>query len=449
MRESTHNFQDQEHEAHHNSEEVQEIRNSRENGQLSFARESKSKNFVDVVLDSGFRKNCATIVKLTEPLIRVLRIVDTGFWFNPSYHYDTNEMKKHKSAISGVLNVIERYAHNDTALEEKLNEEVTIFRNAEGDFGRRLALNSRHKKCQQPTSYHHHQNGSGGELPPLPPPAPHAAAAASIRPGSMADRARLAKIPPPEAALKCPRCDSTNTKFCYFNNYSLTQPRHFCKTCRRYWTRGGALRNVPVGGGCRRNKKNKRSRSKSPAGPTEKQPLSESSPGDLIGGGHQLMPAPPQPSNLPFMGTASLSRYGGGMGGVGLNLTDHMFHIGIGSNSNVDQWRLQQFPTFLNGGFDSAAAAATTYPFQSESVEPPSSDLVGDHSSLAAAAAAAASSRVKLEENNNNNNNSGALNFSRPNSLSNMSENNHHNYQQQYYSWTSTTSDFSSTSHVL
>ncbi|GAB4847025.1 hypothetical protein Ancab_026037 [Ancistrocladus abbreviatus] len=54
--------------------------------------------------------------------------------------------------------------------------------------------------------------------------------------------------------LRCPRCDSTNTKFCYYNNYNLTQPRHFCKTCRRYWTKGGALRNVPIGGGCRKNK---------------------------------------------------------------------------------------------------------------------------------------------------------------------------------------------------
>ena len=59
--------------------------------------------------------------------------------------------------------------------------------------------------------------------------------------------------PPP--ALRCPRCDSANTKFCYYNNYSLTQPRHFCKNCRRYWTQGGSLRNVPVGGGCRKNKR--------------------------------------------------------------------------------------------------------------------------------------------------------------------------------------------------
>ncbi|CAN0837192.1 Dof zinc finger protein DOF3.6 [Linum grandiflorum] len=84
---------------------------------------------------------------------------------------------------------------------------------------------------------------------------------------SMAEKARQAKIPQPEAALKCPRCDSTNTKFCYFNNYNLSQPRHFCKTCRRYWTRGGALRTVPVGGGCRRNKRTKSKRSSSSKSP--------------------------------------------------------------------------------------------------------------------------------------------------------------------------------------
>lgn len=71
--------------------------------------------------------------------------------------------------------------------------------------------------------------------------------------------------PQKEQAFSCPRCNSTNTKFCYYNNYSLTQPRYFCKTCRRYWTEGGSLRNVPVGGGSR---KNKRSSSSSLSGPS-------------------------------------------------------------------------------------------------------------------------------------------------------------------------------------
>ncbi|KAK9747901.1 hypothetical protein RND81_02G022300 [Saponaria officinalis] len=66
--------------------------------------------------------------------------------------------------------------------------------------------------------------------------------------------------PPHDQNLKCPRCDSTYTKFCYYNNYNLSQPRYFCKTCRRYWTKGGSLRNIPVGGGCRKNNKKSSSR---------------------------------------------------------------------------------------------------------------------------------------------------------------------------------------------
>ncbi|KAF7824043.1 uncharacterized protein G2W53_022187 [Senna tora] len=75
----------------------------------SFARESKSKKFVDVVLDSAFHKAREEMVKRFQRRKRViepyLKIIDrcwdkqlyknlhaTGFWFNPSYHYDTNEM---------------------------------------------------------------------------------------------------------------------------------------------------------------------------------------------------------------------------------------------------------------------------------------------------------------------------------------------------------------------
>ncbi|GMH03740.1 hypothetical protein Nepgr_005579 [Nepenthes gracilis] len=67
--------------------------------------------------------------------------------------------------------------------------------------------------------------------------------------------AQLRPHVPEQEQLKCPRCESTNTKFCYYNNYNLSQPRHFCKSCRRYWTKGGALRNIPVGGGSRKNSK--------------------------------------------------------------------------------------------------------------------------------------------------------------------------------------------------
>ncbi|GMH30105.1 hypothetical protein Nepgr_031948 [Nepenthes gracilis] len=186
-----------------------------------------------------------------------------------------------------------------------------------------------------------HQFGSTSSNPPPhnPPsiPAPHfpsppvaqvlphvggAATTCSIRPGSMANRARMANIPMPEAALKCPRCESTNTKFCYFNNYSLSQPRHFCKACRRYWTRGGSLRTVPVGGGCRRNKRSKGGSSKSTATSSDHSTTSSSatstpsmnttSMADILGLSAQV----PLRLIAPLSGS-SLHDYGGGE--IGLN----------------------------------------------------------------------------------------------------------------------------------
>ncbi|KAK7262445.1 hypothetical protein RJT34_30018 [Clitoria ternatea] len=275
----------------------------------------------------------------------------------------------------------------------------------------------------------------------------------SIRPGSMADQARLAKIRPPETALKCPRCESTNTKFCYFNNYSLTQPRHFCKTCRRYWTRGGALRNVPVGGGCRRNKKNKRGRSKSPASNSEKpqtQTLSSPSSGipnnsGGVGGSthHELHHLPQHPhnnNNLPFMASLhNLNRYAIGNMGLGLHAqSDHNMGFQIGNSGaagGMDQWRFQQIP-FLSG-FDQSTSspAASSYPFQSDQgIEAGSGLVIGD---LATGSRVSHQlPHVKMEETN------AAINLSR--SPLNVSENN------QYYSWTDMSGlASSSTSHLL
>ncbi|XP_047336186.1 dof zinc finger protein DOF5.1 [Impatiens glandulifera] len=217
--------------------------------------------------------------------------------------------------------------------------------------------------------------------PAPPPPAQsqaqpsHGVGLGSIRPGSMADRARMSNIPMPETALKCPRCESTNTKFCYFNNYNLTQPRHFCKTCRRYWTRGGALRTVPVGGGCRRNKRSKSSgggsSSKSPASAgtgsitSNTNSCGPSGASSSGGGGGALLGLSPQIHPLRFMAPLSqlsefthggdhigLQHYGGGMSSHLMSSTNHDmngFSLGGGRSflsatggAGVDQpWRFQ------------------------------------------------------------------------------------------------------------
>ncbi|XP_023643464.1 dof zinc finger protein DOF1.8 [Capsella rubella] len=94
---------------------------------------------------------------------------------------------------------------------------------------------------------------------PPPPPPPATPAERKARPEK-------------DQSFNCPRCNSLNTKFCYYNNYSLTQPRYFCKDCRRYWTQGGSLRNIPVGGGIRKTKRSSSSPSSSSSSSSPKKP---------------------------------------------------------------------------------------------------------------------------------------------------------------------------------
>ncbi|KAL6610497.1 hypothetical protein ACP70R_040466 [Stipagrostis hirtigluma subsp. patula] len=97
----------------------------------------------------------------------------------------------------------------------------------------------------------HHEGADADGTAPTRPPPPQASGRGSADLLEEAARARAAAA---EARLPCPRCRSRDTKFCYFNNYNLNQPRHFCRACHRYWTAGGALRNVPVGSGRRKNR---------------------------------------------------------------------------------------------------------------------------------------------------------------------------------------------------
>ncbi|CDP18541.1 unnamed protein product [Coffea canephora] len=88
---------------------------------------------------------------------------------------------------------------------------------------------------------------------------PNGSTTSCLKPGSLDRKVRTQK----EQTLNCPRCNLTNVKFCYYNNYSLSQPRYFCKTYRRYWTEGRSLRNIPVGGGSKKNKRSSSSSSSS------------------------------------------------------------------------------------------------------------------------------------------------------------------------------------------
>ncbi|KAL9661820.1 hypothetical protein QQ045_026648 [Rhodiola kirilowii] len=168
---------------------------SREWTTSAYAKDTKAKKFVDQVLDSSFWKQCGDIVRLTETLVRVLRIVDSedkpamsflyraiykareemvyrfrrnnkkvepyleildirwdfqlrknlhsaGYWLNPASQFNNDEFDKHRNTISGLLDVIERYSHGDLDLQSKLTSEMRLFKNAEGDFGSQTCSSS-------------------------------------------------------------------------------------------------------------------------------------------------------------------------------------------------------------------------------------------------------------------------------------------------------------------
>jgi hypothetical protein len=163
---------------------------------FDYAKDSKGKKFVESVLNSLFWEECAIIVRMSEPLVRVLRMVNgddrpsmgylydaihhakkemmrrfqkrkarvkpfidiinnrwdgqlyrnlyvAAFWLNPRFQYDANIMDKHMSIISGLLDVLEKYAYGNLPLQSKITSEMKLFRNVKHDFGRASAINNR------------------------------------------------------------------------------------------------------------------------------------------------------------------------------------------------------------------------------------------------------------------------------------------------------------------
>ncbi|KAG8388384.1 hypothetical protein BUALT_Bualt02G0120300 [Buddleja alternifolia] len=165
---------------------------------------------------------------------------------------------------------------------------------------------------------------------------------------------------PDQKHLKCPRCDSTNTKFCYYNNYNLSQPRHFCKNCKRYWTKGGALRNIPVGGGSRKNTKRSSSSSTTAAAkrPSSASNDNKNDDSKSISGGEMTETFPHNFggqfgnfSSVLGSGEGQFGNFIDGLGPDGSGLLMNEQFDDPGSGQNVDpQLGLESGSSNINGG---------------------------------------------------------------------------------------------------
>ncbi|XP_068669482.1 uncharacterized protein [Aristolochia californica] len=147
-----------------------------------------------LVVSDPFWSQCITIVNLTEPLLRVLKMVNSddrpamgcifegmyrvkeaiknelktkaeymfywniidsrwdtlihrplhtaGFFLNPQFFYSIKG-EVHNEVMSGVLDCIERLVP-DTKVQDKINKELSSYKNATGDFGRKIADRARY-----------------------------------------------------------------------------------------------------------------------------------------------------------------------------------------------------------------------------------------------------------------------------------------------------------------
>ncbi|KAJ4972262.1 hypothetical protein NE237_005361 [Protea cynaroides] len=149
---------------------------------------------IDVIYSQPFWSSCVTIIRLTDPLLRVLRIVGSekrpamgyiyeamfqaketikkefvekkdylaycnvidhrwnrqlhrplhaaGFYLNPKCFYSI-EGEVPNEIMSGMLDSIERLVP-DTKIQDKITKELSSYKNAVGDLGRKMAIRARH-----------------------------------------------------------------------------------------------------------------------------------------------------------------------------------------------------------------------------------------------------------------------------------------------------------------
>ncbi|MQL90238.1 hypothetical protein Taro_022821 [Colocasia esculenta] len=159
-----------------------------------YSKKQAGAEMADLICSPIFWSSVTTLVQLTEPLVRVLRMVDSyrrpamgyiymglrhakevikkilkrkkdympylniidwrwdkelsrplhaaGFFLNPQFFYSIKGEVPNE-IMSGMLDCIERLVP-DAKAQDKINKELALYKNATGDFGRKMAIRARH-----------------------------------------------------------------------------------------------------------------------------------------------------------------------------------------------------------------------------------------------------------------------------------------------------------------
>ncbi|GMY38460.1 hAT dimerization domain-containing protein [Fagus crenata] len=166
-----------------------------------YAKDKKAKEVVKIILDPKFWNDCRVIVHIVSPLIRLLRIVDSdehpamgyvydgiyraidgikklfkdkkkfwepyiniikdrwdnqfsqeihaaAYWLNPTFQYDPSTSSKRQEVHGALTDVIEMRVSSS---RHKLVDELKLFRERVGTFGKLLALET--SKTTQPDEW--------------------------------------------------------------------------------------------------------------------------------------------------------------------------------------------------------------------------------------------------------------------------------------------------------
>ncbi|XP_010262570.1 PREDICTED: uncharacterized protein LOC104601077 [Nelumbo nucifera] len=172
---------------------LQDMVTSQEWMDCPYSKKPEGLTMIDIIYSQSFWSSCSSIIHLTEPLLRVLRMVGShkrpamgyiyecmyrakeaikkefvekkdylvywnvidqrwnkqltrplqaaGFYLNPKFFYSI-EGDVHNEIMSGMLDCIERLV-SEIKIQDKITKELSSYKNAVGDFGRKMAIRAR------------------------------------------------------------------------------------------------------------------------------------------------------------------------------------------------------------------------------------------------------------------------------------------------------------------
>ncbi|XP_059626969.1 uncharacterized protein LOC132269733 [Cornus florida] len=126
---------------HKQKNNLRKMFTSEEWNRSKWAKEEAGKRVASYVLMPSFWNNIVFSLKVSGPLIPVLRLAD-GYYLNPEYFYSNQKIEEDEEIAKGLYACIARLVLDDKD-QDKITEELSLYSKAERLFGNRFAIRQR------------------------------------------------------------------------------------------------------------------------------------------------------------------------------------------------------------------------------------------------------------------------------------------------------------------